>query len=59
MECYNTMGKKFAPEFMGTAKKNIKWFGNDIKLKQYKVLKIPVNGNIDISPILKCQTLII
>ncbi|MEA3331336.1 MAG: c-type cytochrome [Campylobacterota bacterium] len=33
MECHNIMGKKLAPAFKGTARKNLKWYGNDAKLK--------------------------
>ncbi|MCD6433504.1 MAG: c-type cytochrome [Sulfurimonas sp.] len=33
MECHNIMGKKLAPAFMGTARKNLKWYGNDAKSK--------------------------
>ncbi len=33
MDCHNIMGKKSAPAFMGTARKNIKWYGDDAKSK--------------------------
>ena len=39
MECHNVMGKKLAPAFMGIAKKNIRWFGDDAKLKIIKSIK--------------------
>ncbi len=39
MECHNIMGKKLAPAFMGTARKNIKWFGADAKIKIIESIK--------------------
>jgi len=39
MECHNIMGKKLAPAFMGTAKKNIKMFGKDAKVNIIKGIK--------------------
>jgi len=39
MECHNIMGKKAAPAFMGTAKKNLKWYGDDAKANIIKGIK--------------------
>ncbi|RLA73633.1 MAG: hypothetical protein DRG11_07455 [Epsilonproteobacteria bacterium] len=39
MECHNIMGEKLAPAFMGTAKKNIRWFGNKAKQNLIKGIK--------------------
>ena len=39
MECHNIMGKKAAPAFMGTAKKNLKWYGNEAKANIVKSIK--------------------
>ncbi len=39
MECHNIMGKKLAPAFMGTARKNIKWFGIDAKIHIVESIK--------------------
>ena len=39
MECHNIMGKKLAPAFMGTAKKNIKWYGDLAKSKIKESIK--------------------
>ena len=39
MECHNIMGKKLAPAFMGTARKNISWFGDGAKLKIVESIK--------------------
>ena len=39
MECHNIMGKKVAPAFMGTAKKNLKWHGNEAKANIIKGIK--------------------
>ena len=39
MECHNIMGKKDAPAFMGTAKKNLKWYGNEAKANIIKGIK--------------------
>jgi len=39
MECHNIMGKKLAPAFMGIAKKNMKWFGNNAKEKIIESIK--------------------
>ena len=33
MDCHNVMGQNLAPAFMGTARKNIRWFGSDAKSK--------------------------
>ena len=39
MECHNIMGKKAAPAFMGTAKKNLKWYGDEAKANIIKGIK--------------------
>jgi len=39
MECHNIMGKKLAPAFMGTARKNIRWFSDDAKQKIIESIK--------------------
>ena len=39
MSCHNIMGKKLAPAFMGIARKNIKWYGNDAKTHIVKSIK--------------------
>ncbi len=39
MECHNIMGKKVAPAFKGTARKNLKRYGNDAKLQIIKSIK--------------------
>ena len=39
MECHNIMGKKAAPAFMGTAKKNTKWYGDEAKANIIKSIK--------------------
>ena len=39
MECHNIMGKKLAPAFMGTAKKNIKWHREDAQEIMMKSIK--------------------
>ena len=39
MDCHNIMGKKLAPAFMGVARKNIQWFGNDAKSKIIESIK--------------------
>ena len=39
MECHNIMGKKAAPAFMGTAKKNLKWYGDEAKANIIKSIK--------------------
>ncbi len=31
MSCHNIVGKKTAPAFMGTARKNVKWYGSEAK----------------------------
>jgi len=44
MECHNLMGKKLAPAFMGTARKNIKIYGNDAKAKIVESIKTGSKG---------------
>ena len=39
MECHNVMGQKEAPAFMGTARKNIRWFGVNAKEQMIKSIK--------------------
>lgn len=39
MECHNIIGKKSAPAFMGTAKKNLKWYGDQAKNNIIKSIK--------------------
>jgi len=39
MECHNIMGKKAAPAFMGTAKKNLKWYGDGAKANIIRGIK--------------------
>jgi cytochrome c len=33
MACHNIMGKKLAPAFKGIGRRNLKWYGNDAKIK--------------------------
>ncbi len=44
MECHNIMGKKAAPAFMGTAKKNIRWYGDKAKQNLIKSIKDGSSG---------------
>ncbi len=44
MECHNIMGKKAAPAFMGTAKKNLKWYGDEAKANIIKGIKSGSKG---------------
>ena len=44
MACHNIMGKKAAPAFMGTAKKNIKWHGEDAQEIMMKSIKSGSKG---------------
>ncbi|HIP13349.1 MAG TPA: cytochrome c [Arcobacter sp.] len=39
MTCHNIMGKKVAPAFMGTAKKNTKWYGDKAQEMMIKSIK--------------------
>ncbi len=39
MDCHNIMGKKLAPAFMGIARKNTNWFGNEAKAKIIESIK--------------------
>ena len=44
MVCHNIMGKKLAPAFMGTAKKNIRWYGDKAKQNLIKGIKDGSSG---------------
>ena len=39
MACHNIMGTKEAPAFMGTARKNIKWYGVDAQKMMIQSIK--------------------
>jgi cytochrome c len=39
MGCHNIMGKKLAPAFMGTARKNLRWYNSEAKKYMTKSIK--------------------